>query len=114
MEFFGFVIAGFLISCIICAGTSAYLASEKGYDSAVWFFIGLFTWAVGIIAAAGLPDKRLRELLHRNAASGPTKVLSKESLPKVHDPDTWVCSKCFRINPNSEEECYKCDTKREV
>jgi hypothetical protein len=90
-----------IVSALVCASLSAYIAGEKGYSSVIWFFLGLFLLIAGLIAAAGLPDRLSR--------------LEKEvrSDPKMPGDDTsWVCSKCFRTNPGTEIECLKCRSKR--
>ena len=45
---------------IICGELSALLAREKGYDEAKWRSAGRWTGILGIIAAAGLPDRFAR------------------------------------------------------
>ncbi|MFZ1081959.1 MAG: hypothetical protein WAO19_08535 [Candidatus Kryptoniota bacterium] len=48
-----FVLVGMLGSAFV----ASYVAGEKGYPSGTWFFIGLFLPLVGLIGAAGLPNK---------------------------------------------------------
>lgn len=108
MEFLLIGLSFAVVSSLVCGAVASHLAGEKGYGSTGWFFIGFFTWIVGVIAAAGLPDKKLRELFRNNIP----KPSPAKSIPDAPDPDTWVCGQCFRVNPNSEDECYKCQTKR--
>jgi len=112
MEFLavGFLVA--IITSFVCGLFCSHLAIEKGYSSGVWFAIGFFTWILGVIAAAGLPDKKLREIFRNNIPTHTPGTPSKRVKPAAPDPDTWVCGQCFRVNPNSEDECYHCQTKR--
>ena len=50
------VIAGFLASNI---------ASDKGHDGSSWFFAGLLFGPLGLIAAAGLSDRKLRKYIRQ-------------------------------------------------
>lgn len=49
-------IAGFLASNI---------ASDKGHDGSSWFFAGLLFGPLGLIAAAGLSDRKLRKYIRQ-------------------------------------------------
>ena len=42
---------------------SAEVANEKGYSGAAWFIGGLFFGFIALIAAAGLPDRKLRRYI---------------------------------------------------
>ena len=57
MEFV--VIVVWLSSAIFCA----ILANDKGYSNVAWFFGGLVFGLFALIAAAGLPDKKLRKYI---------------------------------------------------
>ena len=48
------VFSGFLASTV---------ASDKGHDGTAWFLVGLLLGPLGLIAAAGLPDRLLRNQL---------------------------------------------------
>lgn len=37
---------------------SAYVAKKKGYSMLIWFLIGFFTRIFGLIAIAGIPEKK--------------------------------------------------------
>jgi len=45
---------------VACGGLSGALAGVKGFDKTTWFMAGLFFGPVGLIAAAGLPDRRAK------------------------------------------------------
>jgi len=47
----------------VCAGLSGTIASAKGWESSNWSVAGFFFGPLGLIAAAGLPDRRLRHYL---------------------------------------------------
>ena len=55
------VVIGWLASALFCA----ILANEKGYLPVAWFFGGLFFGFFALIAAAGLPDKKLRKYIRQ-------------------------------------------------
>ena len=51
-----------LICFLLIVGSgymTAYVAHQKGYSAAVWFWLGMVFSVLAIIAAAGLPDKRI-------------------------------------------------------
>jgi hypothetical protein len=45
------------VALVVLGGFTAYLASEKGYPAAVWFWLGFLFPVVGFLAAIGLPKK---------------------------------------------------------
>jgi len=47
----------------VCAGLSGTIAFAKGWESSNWAIAGFFFGPLGLIAAAGLPDRRLRHYL---------------------------------------------------
>lgn len=51
------------LQAIACGGFCYTLAKAKGHGGWSWFFAGLFFSIVGVIAAAGLPDLRVHDLL---------------------------------------------------
>ena len=55
------IVIGWVASAILCA----ILANEKGYVPVAWFFGGLFFGFFALIAAAGLPDKKLRKYIRQ-------------------------------------------------
>jgi hypothetical protein len=55
----------FLVLVIACisAGLSSSIASAKGWSSLSWLVAGFLFGPLGLIAAAGLPDRKLRHYL---------------------------------------------------
>jgi hypothetical protein len=47
-----------IIQAVACSVFSQKLAEEKGYSMRLWFLGGLVFGIIGLIAAAGLPNKR--------------------------------------------------------
>lgn len=41
--------------CMVCGLLSLTLAKQKGYSEAGWFFVGVLTGVLGLIAIAGMP-----------------------------------------------------------
>ena len=60
---------------IACGAYSATVAGSKGHRSIAWFFGGLLTGPVALIAATGLPDLESRRLLRQ-----PSKVDYKRGI----------------------------------
>ena len=52
-----------------CAFVSGYIAKQKGHSYWTWFFFGGFLNAVGVICAAGLPDKEIKKYIKQIAES---------------------------------------------
>ena len=50
---------------ILTGLTTGVVASDKGHGFGSWFFLGLFLGPLGLIAAAGLSDQKLREYIRR-------------------------------------------------
>ena len=50
---------------ILAGITSGVVASDKGHGFGSWTFAGLFLGPLGLIAAAGLSDQKLREYIRR-------------------------------------------------
>jgi HEAT repeat protein len=50
-----------IIDALVCAGLAANIAEKKGYSSGAWGACGLFFGVLGLIAAAGLPKRDMRE-----------------------------------------------------
>jgi hypothetical protein len=55
----------FLVLVVACisAGLSSSIASAKGWSSVSWLVVGFLFGPLGLIAAAGLPDRKLRHCL---------------------------------------------------
>jgi hypothetical protein len=47
-----------IIINILVGFISIYVAREKGYNGSIWFWVSLLLGIAGIIAAAGLPDRK--------------------------------------------------------
>ena len=75
-----------IIYSIICGILCAYVANEKNREGLSWFFIGLFTGILGLIAIAGTPSKQEIDNLKRESNSS-------------SDAN------------NSEDRCYLCGCK---
>ena len=69
----GWIASGFLASSI---------ASTKGWSGVNWFLAGFLFGPIGLIAAAGLPDRRLRTYL-RHLASEQGWTEQSDSLPQI-------------------------------
>ena len=63
------IVIGWVASAIFCA----ILANEKGYLPVAWFFGGLFFGFFALIAAAGLPDLKLRKYIRQIEGEKNTK-----------------------------------------
>ena len=50
---------------ILTGVTTGVVASDKGHGFGSWTFAGLFLGPLGLIAAAGLSDQKLREYIRR-------------------------------------------------
>ena len=61
----GFFVALFFI-WIPCGFYTSAVAWEKGHSGKSWFLGGLVFGPIALIAAAGLPDKELRNALSKN------------------------------------------------
>jgi len=56
-------IVPYLILAVIVGFLTAIVAEEKGYSGGTWFFAGSLFLIFGLIAAAGLPDRKGRNLI---------------------------------------------------
>lgn len=52
---------------VICGGFCATLADNKGWTPGVWFFGGLLLGPLALVAAAGMPDLKLRRYIRAMA-----------------------------------------------
>lgn len=48
------------VQAVVCAAVAGDLATKKGYEAGGYSALGFFFSIIGVIAAAGLPDKYLR------------------------------------------------------
>jgi len=60
-----FWIVFIIVWCLICPILSASIASKKGYSGGGWFAISFFFGIIGLIAATGLPDRKIQDSLER-------------------------------------------------
>ena len=83
---------------------SAEVANEKGYSGAAWFIGGLFFGFIALIAAAGLPDRKLRKYI-RLIGEKQNAIEIVEEKFKLVDGNTKIS---FSMPKNSsKEEIYK-------
>ena len=52
-----------IVQGIICGCLACFIAKEKDYGKFSWFCLRLFFGIFGLIAAAGLPDKELKDAI---------------------------------------------------
>ena len=60
MAFFVVLILG-----VFSGFLSSTVASDKGHDGTAWFLVGLLLGPLGLIASAGLSDRKLRRYLRQ-------------------------------------------------
>lgn len=60
MGFIGWIVI--LVFALVCGGLTQQVANSKGWDDG-WFFGGLLFGPLALLAACGLPDKKLRNNL---------------------------------------------------
>ena len=60
---FGLIILFFIVG--FSGLLTAVVASDKGHDGNIWFFAGFITGPLGLIAAAGLSDRKLRKYIRQ-------------------------------------------------
>ena len=75
-----FVLLFWAVSALLGGFIATFLAQQKGYPSEVWFIYGLLIPPLGVIGAAGLPDKKLRRLIQGIAEKNGVEV-EVERLP---------------------------------
>ena len=76
MAFFVFVFFG-----IITAFLSSKVASDKGHNATSWFVAGFLFGPLGLIAAAGLSDQKLRKYIRQIGEKQDAIPLEKEDKP---------------------------------
>ncbi len=54
-----------LLTGVITAYLSSAVAKDKGHDGTPWFWAGFFLGPLGLLAAVGLSDKRLRNYIRQ-------------------------------------------------
>ena len=61
--------------------TTGVIASDKGHGFGSWFFAGLLLGPLGLVAAAGLSDQKLREYIRRTIEPQPiTPIRNSQQL----------------------------------
>ena len=83
---------------------SAEVANEKGYSGAAWFIGGLFFGFIALIAAAGLPDRKLRRYIRLIGEKQNAIEVVKEKAELV-DGNTKISFSMPK--DSSKEEIYK-------
>ena len=80
------------------------VASQKGYSGIAWFIGGLFFGFIALIAAAGLPDRKLRKYIRLIGEKQNAIEIVKEKF-KLVDGNTKIS---FSMPKDScKEEIYK-------
>ncbi len=83
---------------------SGEVANEKGYSGAAWFIGGLFFGFIALIAAAGLPDRKLRKYIRLIGEKQNAIEIVEEEF-KLVDGNTKIS---FSMPKDSnKEEIYK-------
>ena len=97
----------FLIIWVACAFFSSNVAKAKGYSSSSWFFAGFFFGIFALIAAAGLPDKKLRHYLLRIGVK--QEAIKRASLQEEEEQEVYGNQpiKFLTAEKAKEEEIYK-------
>ena len=89
-----------LILWSICGFLAASVASEKGYSYASWFIAGLLFSVLALIAAAGLPDKKLRRYIRLIGEKQNAIQVEKETVKIINGSTTIK----FLLPQDSEKE----------
>jgi len=71
-----------ILQALISGGLAAFVADKKGYKAGSWFACGFFFGILGLIAAAGLPGKKLedRNEVFRKKCPDCAEYIRKEAL----------------------------------
>ena len=90
---------GLLLHSLITCFLSAQIASSKGFRSSNWIIIGFLFGIFGLIAAAGLPDKKLRTYIRRIAEK-------QEAVQKMDliENDTVRYKKKYTFNTDTDAD----------
>ena len=95
-----------IAQAILCACLAGVVAKEKGHpEPSTWAIAGFFFSVIGLLAAVGLPDYKLR------APSAPPAHL----IPVAEQPqgDPWQCA-CGRKCAAAEPTCRWCGRPRQA
>ena len=60
MAFFAFIVLGFISGFL-----ASTVAADKGHDGSKWYFAGFLFGPLGVIAASGLSDRKLRRYIRQ-------------------------------------------------
>ena len=96
MEAIIFLIA-FLISAVVIGYLTRAVAKDKGHDGTDWFWGGFLLGPLGLLAAAGLSDRKLRNYIRQIGESKGAKRLwtrSFISLQKIMRSQTHFSLAC--------------------
>ena len=97
----------FIVLLIVWLSAGFYsgeVANEKGYSGAAWFIGGLFFGFIALIAAAGLPDRKLRKYIRLIGEKQNAIEIVEEEF-KLVDGNTKIS---FSMPKDSnKEEIYK-------
>jgi hypothetical protein len=106
-----FIIAG-IASGIICGCFTSWLATQKGYGSAPWFFLGFFFSIFALATIIGAPDilskTILREIsgsLRGESAGG---IGSSPLGSVVRGRETKKCKRCGKLIDADYKSCPHC------
>jgi ribosomal protein L40E len=78
---------------------SAWLASQKGYGTGIWFLLGLLFGIISFLAIGFAPNL--------NENKNISEIVKDVENKKI----TWKCPKCSAENPNNTYACKKCGYK---
>ena len=85
MGFIGWIVI--LIFALVCGGLTQQVANSKGWDDG-WFFGGLLFGPIALLAACGLPDKKLRSYVKALAVKlEALEDVNSQELRKNLDPE---------------------------
>lgn len=100
--FFGIIIWG-----IIWGAVCRITMSNKGYDSAGWFFCGFFLGLIGLIICACQPSKQIQYGANPYSAN----QYNYNNTPNYGSRSTTVCKSCGATNSSSSFHCQSCGAK---
>ena len=110
----GLMIFMYILSCIIIAIFTAWIASQKSRSALLWFFLGFFFGFIALLAV-GLAPKNgentagyLIEIL-KSLKQGKLQNENKNDIPIAQNTgSTWYCKKCGTTNNIAEISCKDC------
>ena len=110
----GLMIFMYILSCIIIAIFTAWIASQKSRSALLWFFLGFFFGFIALLAV-GLAPKNgenttgyLIEIL-KYLKQGKLQNENKNDIPIAKNyGNTWNCKKCGTTNGAADISCKGC------